>query len=169
MDALPAALEASFDVKELTGSAGECQQKMIEIMNDARDDHNVFGIYLASAGTYHILTGRTARPMISPENNGKSPAYRSLDIAVLDQTILTDILDVNPGGANESASVRFVERTEKAFSELSTPELDVAIFVNPTSMEEIKSVAEAGEKMPQKSTYFYPKPVTGLVFRSLSV
>lgn len=162
-------LEQSFIVEDLTGTSDECRQKMISAMNDARDDHNIFGMYLANAGTFHLLTGRQPRPMISAEASGKSSAYRSLDIAVLDQTILNGILGISPGSANESASVRFVERTEKALSELDSPELDVAFFVNPTSMEEIKAVAEAGEKMPQKSTYFYPKPVTGLVFRSLGV
>lgn len=162
-------LEKSFKVEELTGPAEECAQKMIEAMNSARDDHNIFGMYLAGAGTFHLLTGRQPRPMISADDNSKSAAYRSLDIAVLDQTILTGILGISPGAANESASVRFVERTEKALSQLDSPELDVAFFVNPTSMEEIKAVAEAREKMPQKSTYFYPKPVTGLVFRSLGI
>ncbi|MBI5871124.1 MAG: DUF1015 domain-containing protein [Actinobacteria bacterium] len=167
-DLLPS-LENSFEVEELTGPADECAQKMIEAMNSARDDHNIFGMYLAGTSTFHLLTGRHPRPMISADENSKSAAYRSLDIAVLDQTILTGILGISPGAANESASVRFVERTEKALSELNSPELDVAFFVNPTSMEEIKAVAEAGEKMPQKSTYFYPKPVTGLVFRSLGI
>ncbi|MHB9112522.1 MAG: DUF1015 domain-containing protein [Thermoleophilia bacterium] len=166
---LLSSLEKSFDVEELAGSADECWQKMLNAMSSARDDHNIFGMYLASAGTFHLLTGLQPRPMISAEDSGKSPAYRSLDIAVLDQTILTGILGISPGAANEAASVWFVERTEKAFSELSTPGLDVAFFVNPTSMEEIRTVAETGEKMPQKSTYFYPKPVTGLVFRSLGV
>lgn len=162
-------LEKSFKIEELTGSADECQRKMISAMNDARDDHNIFGLYLAATGTYHVLAGRESRPMINAESSSRSAAYRSLDIAVLDQTILSGILGISRDGPNEGASVRFVERTEKAFSELNTPELDAAFFVNPTSMEEIQLVAEAGEKMPQKSTYFYPKPVTGLVFRSFSV
>ncbi|MDO8735793.1 MAG: DUF1015 domain-containing protein [Thermoleophilia bacterium] len=162
-------LEESFTVEELTGSAAECQQQMTNAMDTAGDTQNIFGMYFVAAGTYHILTGRQSRPMISTEASSKSSAYRSLDIAVLDQTILSGILEISTGGSNENASVRFVERTEKALSELNTPGLDAAFFVNPTSMEEIKSVAEAGEKMPQKSTYFYPKPVTGLVFRSFNI
>lgn len=161
-------LEKSFKIEELSGSANECQQKMISAMKSSPDDHNILGMYLAASGTYYLLTGSQPRPMISPESSSKSAAYRSLDIAVLDQAILKNTLGINPDGSNEGAGVRFVERTEEAFSQISTPGLDVAFFVNPTSMEEIKAVAEAGEKMPQKSTYFYPKPVTGLVFRSFS-
>jgi len=169
MSDLPQSLEESFTVEELSGSKEECQQQMINAMSTADKSHNVFGMYVATTGKYYLLAGRLPRPMIDAASIKRSPAYRSLDIAVLDQTILTGILGITPGGANEGASVRFVERTEKALSELETPGLDVAFFVNPTSMEEIKSVAEAGEKMPQKSTYFYPKPVTGLVFRSFNV
>ena len=44
---------------------------------------------------------------------------------------------------------------------------EAAVLMNPPTMEEFIAVAEAGDKMPQKSTYFYPKLVTGLVFRLL--
>lgn len=162
-------LDKSFKVEELTGSPAECQQKMISAMEESNRNHNLYGMYLPASGTCHVLTGRKPRPMTDDESSSKSAAYRSLDISVLDQTILNGILGISPGGANEGASVRFVERTEKALTELNEPGLDVAFFVSPTSMEEIQSVAEAGEKMPQKSTYFYPKPVTGLVFRSFSI
>ncbi|MBE3587635.1 MAG: DUF1015 family protein, partial [Thermoanaerobacteraceae bacterium] len=43
----------------------------------------------------------------------------------------------------------------------------LAFFLNPTLVEEVTAVAAAGEKMPQKSTYFYPKLITGLVINPL--
>ena len=107
----------------------------------------------------------TNAPMI-PASEGHSAAYRSLDVAVLDRIILAGALGISPSGANPDARVRFMERTGAALAALPDSGCQIAFFVNPTSMEEIKAVAEAGEKMPQKSTYFYPKPLTGLVFRS---
>ncbi|MHB8858957.1 MAG: DUF1015 domain-containing protein [Thermoleophilia bacterium] len=189
---LPAALSEKFEVTEIAGgedgapaagNSGEATRAqvtgdtrpgdLIAAMNAAGSDRNAFGMYLPATGGYYLLTGREPRPMFEDtadgsRQGGKSAAYRSLDVAVLDRVILDEVMGIRPGGANESARVRFVERTEKAFEEITKPGFDAAFFLNPTSMQEIKAVAEAGEKMPQKSTYFYPKPVTGLVFRSFS-
>ncbi|MHB1361021.1 MAG: DUF1015 domain-containing protein [Thermoleophilia bacterium] len=199
---LPAALSEKFEVTEIAGgedgasaagNSGAATRAavtgdtrpgdLIAAMNAAGSDRNAFGMYLPATGRYYLLTGREPRPLFEDSGNGsgqagKSAAYRSLDVAVLDRVILADVLGIRTGGANESAKVRFAERTETAFEEIaavasggddaSAPGFDAAFFLNPTSMQEIKAVAEAGEKMPQKSTYFYPKPVTGLVFRSFS-
>ncbi|MCL4472686.1 MAG: DUF1015 domain-containing protein [Actinobacteria bacterium] len=181
---LPAALSEKFDVTEIERGAaaeiakaedagGSRQRRLLAAMAAAGPGRNTFGMYLPATGGYYLLTGREPRPMFEDtadgsSQGGKSAAYRSLDVAVLDRVILDEVMGIRPGGANESARVRFVERTEKAFEEITKPGFDAAFFLNPTSMQEIKEVAEAGEKMPQKSTYFYPKPVTGLVFRSFS-
>ncbi len=166
MDKLEASLSEKFQVVEITGSAAERQKKMLNALAESSDGHNVFGMYLPGQDSYHLLTGRETRPMIDAGETGRSASFRSLDTAVLDRLILGEILGISQDGPNQSAKVRFVERTEKALGELDTPGLDAVFMVNATSMEEIRSVADNGEKMPQKSTYFYPKPVTGLVFRS---
>lgn len=159
-------LSEKFEVKKVSGTGEAARKAMIGAIAQAGDGHNVFGMYLPGPDSCFMLTGRQPRPMTGAEANGRSAAYRSLDIAVLDRVILTGTLGIRPGGPNEAAKVRFVERTEAALEAVDTPGLDVAFFVDPTTMAEIRAVADAGEKMPEKSTYFYPKPVTGMVFRS---
>ena len=162
---LAASLEGDFEIHDVPGSGAGAQQQMIAMMRELDGGRNAFGMYLAGSGSYHVLAARRPRPMI-PAGEGHSAAYRSLDVAVLDRVILAGALGISPAGANPDARVRFMERTGAALAALPDSGCQVAFFVNPTSMEEIKAVAEAGEKMPQKSTYFYPKPLTGLVFRS---
>ena len=166
MDRLAASLSEKFQVVEITGPAAERRKKMVNALAEAGDGHNVFGMYLPGQDSCHLLTGRETRPMIDAGETAGSASFRSLDIAVLDRLILGDILGIRQDGPNQSAKVRFVERTGKALDELDAPGLDVVFMVNATSMEEIRAVADNGEKMPRKSTYFHPKPVTGLVFRS---
>jgi len=154
-----------FDLLQI--SDGNRARQMLDALAGTHPDRNTFGMYLSGPDEYFILNAKQPRPMIdSAMADGKSAAYRSLDVAVLDRLILASHLGIREGGSNQDAKVRFVERTEKALAELTAPGFDVAFLLNPTSMEEIKAVADAGEKMPQKSTYFYPKPLTGLVFRS---
>ncbi|MFA6001551.1 MAG: DUF1015 domain-containing protein [Thermoleophilia bacterium] len=166
MQRLSSSLEEYFKIDEVSGNGSDRQQNMIAMMKEQPADQNSFGLYLPATDSYHVLTARQPRPMISAEKTARSAAYRSLDVAVLDRVILADILGVTPEGPNANAKVRFVERTDKALEETSQPGFQVAFFINPTSMQEITAVSEAGEKMPQKSTYFYPKPLTGMVFRS---
>jgi uncharacterized protein (DUF1015 family) len=165
LSALPGALEEDFEIHPVPGGGTGQQQKMIDMMKELDGVRNAFGMYLAADSSYQVLVGRQPRPMLS-DGNGRSAAYRSLDVAVLDRAILSGALGISPDGANPNARVTFMERTSAALEALAGSGCQVAFFVNPTSMEEIKLVAEAGEKMPQKSTYFYPKPLTGLIFRS---
>lgn len=165
MSGLQAALAESFTITELP-DAGEDRQQLMLTMMAENSDRNLYGMYLRETGAYYVLVARKPRPMIGSAELGRSAAYRSLDVAVLDRVILSDILGIREGGPNATATVRFVERTDKALAETAGLDFQVAFFVNPTTIEEIKAVSEAGEKMPQKSTYFYPKPLTGLVFRS---
>ncbi len=161
-------LGRNFEIKDVEGSGAGRQAKMVQMMARLDGERNAFGLYLADSGSYHVLVARRPRPLL-PESDGRSAAFRSLDIAVLDNMILAGWLGIAPGGAG--AWVEYVERTDAAFKKINKKgdSFQIGLFVNPVSMTEIKAVAAAGEKMPPKSTYFYPKPLTGLVFRSLNI
>ena len=105
--------------------------------------------------------------MLTEQQNGNSDAYRSLDVAVLDHLILTDILEISPGGINEDAAVEFVAQSRAEAAETDNREVQAIFYVRAPSMEDISTVTASGYRMPRKSTFFYPKPLTGLVFRSL--
>ncbi|MFA5801360.1 MAG: DUF1015 domain-containing protein [Thermoleophilia bacterium] len=166
MESLPSSMEEHFEIVEVPGNGEDRRLRMISMLAEQPSGHNSFGMYLPARDSYQILTAHESRPVISTEKSARSAAYRSLDVAVLDKVILAGILGIAPEGPNAKAKVRFVERTDKALEDISQPGFQVAFFVNPTTIEEIRAVSEAGEKMPQKSTYFYPKPLTGMVFRS---
>lgn len=162
--ALPWLLEDQFEIDEIPPEEG--LGSLLVKMSERGADRNTFGMHVAGSDSYYLLVARKQRPII-PESRGKpSSAWRSLDVAVLDRVILAQALDIQPGGANEAATVRFVERAEMSPEEFARADHQVMLLLNPTTMDEVKAVSDAGEKMPRKSTYFYPKPVTGLVFRS---
>lgn len=155
-----------FVVEHIPAASPDPAATMLKRMAGMGREHNTFGVYLPGDSSFHVIRARSARPLIGKDESSHSAAWRSLDVAVLDRVILAGILGIEQGGRNPGASVRYVERTGKALRELDAGDYHVAFFLNPTSLREIKSVADAGDKMPQKSTYFYPKPLTGLVFRS---
>jgi uncharacterized protein (DUF1015 family) len=93
-----------------------------------------------------------------------STAWKHLDVAVLQELVLNPLLDIHPDRPDTLDRLRFVKDPRDALAAIGRH--DVAFLLRPTRLEQLRSVALAGETMPQKSTYFYPKLPSGLVFRS---
>jgi uncharacterized protein (DUF1015 family) len=80
----------------------------------------------------------------------EAPGEQSLDTAALDRLDLQDIT--------------YTPRTDEAVALVDSGRAEAAFLLRPPTMEQVEAVAEAGETMPQKSTYFYPKLFSGLLF-----
>jgi uncharacterized protein (DUF1015 family) len=93
-----------------------------------------------------------------------SDAWKHLDVAVLQELILAPLLDIHPDRPETLDRLWFVKDAHETFRQVG--EHDVAFVLRPTRMDQLRAVATAGETMPQKSTYFYPKLLSGMVFRS---
>ncbi len=89
--------------------------------------------------------------------------YRDLDVTILHELILAKILGISRGAQERQENLIYVKNYKDAFASMDDPANEIVFLLNPTKVEDVKAVAEAGCKMPQKSTYFYPKLLTGLV------
>ena len=94
--------------------------------------------------------------------------YRRLDTAVLEALVLKGALGMSDHDIDELNGLGYARDFEQALELVQSAEYDAAFFMAPTPIERVQEVAEAGESMPPKSTYFFPKVPTGLVFNSLS-
>ena len=94
----------------------------------------------------------------------RSSAWKHLDVAVLQELILDPLLDIHPDRPEILDRLGFVNDTRDALA--ANADHDVVFVLRPTRMEQLRAVAMAGETMPQKSTYFYPKLLSGLVMRA---
>lgn len=95
-----------------------------------------------------------------------SSAWKHLDVAVLQELVLAPLLDIHPDRPETLDRLTFVKDAHEALKMGSAH--DVVFILRPTRMQQLRDVALAGETMPQKSTYFYPKLLSGLVMRSLA-
>ena len=98
---------------------------------------------------------------------GFSPAYRRLDVSILHSLVLERFLGIDKENMASQKNLTYTRSAAEALRAVRTGEADCAFLINPTRVEEIAAVAAAGEKMPQKSTYFYPKLVTGMVMNKM--
>lgn len=124
-----------------------------------------FGFYTGGE-SWHLLVLKDADAMaeILPE---KSEAYRGLDVSVLHSLILEKYLGIDKENMALQKNLTYTRSLQEALDSVRNGESQCAFLLNPTRVTEIRDVAAAGEKMPQKSTYFYPKLITGLVMNPL--
>jgi len=90
------------------------------------------------------------------------PAWRNLGVSILHRLVIGELL-----GAKEIPTPGYVHLVREVIDGLGTGKYPLAALVMPASVEDIRKVSETGERMPAKSTYFYPKLASGLVFNPL--
>ena len=101
------------------------------------------------------------------EQSGHSEAWDELDVAIAHTLILEDILDLKAEDMTAGTHIRYTRDAHKALKAVQTGEVQASLILNPTRVGQICNVAIADDRMPQKSTYFYPKLITGLVMNPL--
>ena len=111
-----------------------------------------------------VLKDNDIIPELLPD---KSKATQGLDVTVLHTLVLEKIFGIDAENMAKQINLTYTKYFDEAVESVKSKKAQCAFILNPTRITEIRDVAAAGEKMPQKSTYFYPKLITGLVFNSL--
>jgi uncharacterized protein (DUF1015 family) len=99
---------------------------------------------------------------------GFSEAYRSLDTGVLEVLLLKGALRLSDEDISHFNGLFYARSTDEAVAMVRSGEYDAAFLMRPTPISQVRDVAASGENMPPKSTFFYPKLLTGLLFNPLS-
>jgi uncharacterized protein (DUF1015 family) len=98
---------------------------------------------------------------------GQAEAYRHLDTAVLEALILKGALHMTDDDIDHLHQLGYARNSEQAIELVKRGEFDAAFLMAPIPVERVQAIAAADESMPPKSTYFFPKVPTGLVFNPL--
>ncbi len=98
-------------------------------------------------------------------------AWQGLDVAVLHKVLLEGQLGIDEEKLSSGRFITYVKDTPTAIddsiAQVDSGQQQAAFFTNPIKMEQLFAVTDTGERMPQKSTYFYPKMYTGLTIQKL--
>jgi len=100
--------------------------------------------------------------------SGHSQAYRHLDTGVLETLLLKGALGLSDEDISHFNGLFYARDTAEALAMVRSGDYDAAFLMRPTPIAQVRDVAAAGENMPPKSTYFFPKLLTGLLFNPLS-
>jgi len=97
-----------------------------------------------------------------------SEAYRTLDAAALEALILKGPLGMDADDIAAKRGLSYCSDFTEAVARVERGDADAGFFLRPTPVQQVRDVADAGETMPPKSTYFFPKLLTGIVFNPLT-
>lgn len=98
---------------------------------------------------------------------GGCKALRQLDVSILHTLVLERIFGIDKENMANQINLTYTRSADEALAAVDGKRANCCFLLNPTRVEEIREVAAAGDKMPQKSTYFYPKLTTGLVMNKI--
>ncbi|MFQ5802102.1 MAG: DUF1015 domain-containing protein [Candidatus Methylomirabilales bacterium] len=146
-----AVLKAHFLCEERVIQGGEGIEKFLEEMGDRGRQAHVLGLY-TGGDTFHLLTLKDPGVL---EGLGEQP----LDVVVLEHLVFRKLLRIE-----DTAMIRYTPDDRVAVAEVRHGRATAAFFLNPTPMTRITEIVSAGDRLPPKSTYFYPKLISGLVF-----
>ncbi len=163
-DAFLDRLRRYFHVEEVSGPLEGLMGRMRELRGRA----HAFGFAARGDDTLRLLTLRDEGVMKELLEGRMAAVLRTLDVTVLHSLILENLLGVDQVAQEEQRNLSYVKGHEELVRVVrEEPGFQMGFLLNPTRVEEVKAVAEAGERMPQKSTFFFPKQVTGLVINPL--
>ena len=132
-----------------------------EKMKGERDNH-VFGFYPAGLKQFFLLRliGKVQEDM---------DALHRLDVSILHSLLLERCLGIDENKLVAQAHVDYERERESCIRLVDEGKYQAAFFQNPTTAEQMQRIASLGERMPQKSTDFYPKLLTGLLFMKMCI
>jgi uncharacterized protein (DUF1015 family) len=159
-------LEQFFHVipyKATKKTAKRVRRKLMRDLEKKGRETHAFGMYLGE-NRYYLLTLKDEKIVEEMVEEEKPKAWKNLDVNVLHFAVIERILKI----AQETEDkVIYTKDEEEAVKLVDEKGCQVAFFMNPTRIEEIVSIASKLEKMPHKSTYFYPKLLSGLALNKI--
>jgi uncharacterized protein (DUF1015 family) len=163
IDGLYSKLKAFFSIEEIDLKHPEVWVRIEDILAHTSVPRIV--LYGINRESLFILTLNNREEVSKMMPYFHSDIYKNLDVSIVDHIILENLLALS--SEKEKESLAFSYDMHDAVEKVRTQEYQVALLLSPVRPAMIKSISDAGDKMPRKSTYFYPKSPSGLVINRL--
>ncbi len=154
-------IKKHFEVKEYADSN--------QALKDLESSKQEIAFLLSSAEGKFFLIKTNAQKVAQIESLSKiSPAVRNLDVTILHKYLLPEVFEINLHEGDEAKKIHYVKDTQEALQAPVKGQASLSFILNPTKMKQVEEVSNIGERMPHKSTFFYPKLLSGLMFNPIA-
>ena len=146
------------------------KERLFEEMEKRGDKEHLFGLFAREGDRFYLLSLKDEAIMDELVKEERPAAWKCLDVSIL-HTILMDILlGIDAKALELERNVTYERYKDSAIEKVKKDsKYQLAFFLNPTKVHQVKEVAELGERMPQKSTDFFPKLLSGLTINKISL
>ena len=150
------AIEEFFEIEIFRKSE---LSNILEKLKKNEDKYTIFALY----------SGKDKISILKFKNSIKEKLsdIDKLDVQILQKFIFEKFLNITQEDLDNKTKIEYVKDIDYGMGLVDQRELEALFILNPTKIEQVKNIALSGQKMPQKSTYFYPKLITGLVINKI--
>ncbi len=142
------------------------RRELVRFISKSGIDHPAFGMFKGN-NKYYVLVLKSDVKIDEIVDGKGSKAWKTLDVNILHSLIFNKILGISSNDFEKQGTLVFVSDLTNALDLVNMRKSQAAFLVNPTRIEQVVNVALNREKMPQKSTFFFPKLPSGLVIRKI--
>ncbi len=158
-------LNEIFDISDL---GSDCNaETLTQKLSEDSHKHKIAMYIGESDKKFYMLTLRDEK-LLDPILTGEYVEWKSIDTGILHGVIFDRALGIQAKNISKSENVKYNQGVEDSVAKVNEGEYQIAFFLNPTKISQIKDIATKRHKMPPKATYFYPKLMTGMVVRHIS-
>lgn len=143
---------------------GEVRKRWLRDLRDAEPGVHKFGALITKLNRYFLITLKDSEAYEEMVDLANSSEWKLLDVNILNTLILRRIVGLTEEQLSAQTNVAYTKDLEAALDSVRGGTMQVSLILNATRLQDIITIAENNERMPRKSTHFYPKPLSGLVF-----
>ena len=151
-----------FTVQELANTTGS--EELVKMLERSGKEQPSLAISTSERG---LLLAINEQGRARMAESGHSEAWNNLDVAIAQMLVLEDLLGISQQEMTAGMYVRFTSEANTALQAVRAGKAQAALLLNAMPLRQVRDVALADDRMPQKSTYYYPKLITGLVINPL--
>ena len=148
------------DKKRITG-------EFLSRLNQKGNESHAFGLFISQTSWFYLLTLKKDS-LDGDWGEGLHPFLRRLDVMILSRLVFQKILGIQKEKLDQENMIEYRHDSLEAIQLVEKGQGQMGFILNPTPIEQVRQIAEASLVMPRKSTYFYPKTLTGLVMNPLN-
>ena len=153
-----------FNVEEIPfgDDQQKARQRLAASLAKAGEKRPSIGMVSMDSQSFYVLSLKVGVRRTGPMQ-ATEPALKDLDVVVLNDVVLDHILGLDNNATDQLHTIKYISNLGEVVDEVQSGRAHLAFLMNPTKVSQVEAVAQQGLVMPRKSTYFYPKVLTGLV------
>lgn len=160
-----------FDMQEFEFNGQNKQDvkaKFLQAIEEANEKQISMGLYMKNVNKFYLLTLRENVDAILDEFEVPD-VLKKLDLTVLHKVLITKELGYSEEDQMSQNGIKYIKQESEAFDMIDSGKAEASFIMAYPKIKDIKEISEAGYRMPQKSTYFYPKLLSGIVINPLQI